>query len=109
MPYIWQHDSWPEFSRQDDRLIQAIGQARLAQGKLLSKVQALGIELSREAQAEILTEETIKTAAIEGENLDKNAVHSSVARRLGLPIAGLPHPARHIEVEGVRCFQAVRE
>ncbi|MGD2091027.1 MAG: Fic family protein [Candidatus Aminicenantes bacterium] len=97
MPYIWQHDRWPDFSWQDDRLIHAIGQARLAQGKLLSKVQALGIELSREAQAEILTEETIKTAAIEGENLDKNSVRSSVARRLGLPIAGLPHTARHID------------
>lgn len=47
MPYIWQHDSWPEFEWQDDRLIHAIGQARLAQGKLLSKVQALGVELSK--------------------------------------------------------------
>ena len=97
MPYVWQHKSWPEFYWQDDRLIQAIGQARLAQGKLLSKVQALGIELSREARAEILTEETIKTAAIEGENLDRSSVRSSVARRLGLPTAGLPHPARHID------------
>jgi Fic family protein len=69
----------------------------LSQGKLLSKIQALGIQLSNEAQAEILTEETIKTAAIEGENLDKNSVRSSVARRLGLPTAGLPHPARHID------------
>jgi Fic family protein len=42
-----------------------------------------------EAQAEILTEETIKTAAIEGENLDKNSVRSSVARRPGLSTAGL--------------------
>jgi Fic family protein len=97
MPYIWEHDSWPEFSWQDDRLIHAIGQARLAQGKLLSKVQTLGIELSREAQGEILTEETIKTAAIEGENLDRNSVRSSVARRLGLPTAGLPPTARHID------------
>jgi Fic family protein len=97
MSYIWQHESWPEFYWQDDRLIHAIGQARLAQGKLLSKVQTLGIELSREAQAEILTEETIKTAAIEGENLDRSSVRSSVAIRLGLPTAGLPHPARHID------------
>ena len=97
MPYVWQHDCWPEFYRQDDRLIDALGQARLAQGKLLCNVQALGIELSREAQAEILTEETIKTAAIEGENLDRSSVRSSVARRLGLPTAGLPHPARHID------------
>jgi Fic family protein len=97
MPYVWQHKSWPEFSWQDDQLIQAIGQARLAQGKLLCKVQALGIELSREAQAEILTEETIKTAAVEGENLDRNSVRSSVARRLGLPTAGMPPTTRYID------------
>ncbi len=97
MPYVWQHDSWPTLVWQDERLINAIGQTRLAQGKLLSKVQALGIELNREAQAEILTEETIKTAAIEGENLDRNSVRSSVAKRLGLPTAGLPQAARHID------------
>jgi hypothetical protein len=43
MPYVWQHESWPGLYWQDERLIQAIGRARLAQGKLLSKVQALGI------------------------------------------------------------------
>ena len=97
MRYVWQHERWPEFYWQDDRLIHTLAQARFTQGKLLSKIQALGIELSREAQAEILTEETIKTAAIEGEKLDRSTVRSSVARRLGLPTAGLPRIARHID------------
>jgi Fic family protein len=97
MLYVWQKDLWPEFVWQNDRLIDALGQARLAQGSLLSKVQSLGIELSREAQAEVLTEETVKTAAIEGENLDRDSVRSSVARRLGLDAAGLPQNTRHID------------
>ena len=39
MPYVWQHESWPGFYWQNDRLIHALGKARLAQGKLLCKVQ----------------------------------------------------------------------
>ena len=34
-------------------------------------------------------EEALKTSEIEGEHLDPNAVRSSVARRLGLPTAGM--------------------
>ncbi len=57
---------------------------------MLSKVDALGLKFSSEAQAEILIEETVKTAAIEGQTLHRDSVRSSVARRLGLPTAGLP-------------------
>jgi len=55
------------------------------------------MNLIQEAQAEILTEETIKTAAIEGQSLSRNSVRSSIARRLGLPIAGLPSAERHVD------------
>jgi Fic family protein len=48
------------------------------------------LALESQAQVEIFTEETLKTALIEGENLNKQAVRSSVARKLGLPSAGLP-------------------
>ena len=61
----------------------------MLQGKLLGKVADLGFDLGSQAQVEILAEETMKTAAIEGESLDMKAVRSSVARRLGLPSAGL--------------------
>jgi Fic family protein len=60
------------------------------QGKLLSRIAGLGFNLDNQAQAEILVEETIKTSAIEGEQLDVRSVRSSVARRLGLPSAGMP-------------------
>lgn len=64
---------------------------------MLSKVRALGMDLSQEAQAEILVEETIKTAAIEGETLNRDSVRSSVARHLGLPAAGLPAAERYVD------------
>jgi Fic family protein len=48
-------------------------------------------------KAEVLTEEAFTTAAIEGEMLDRNSVRSSVARRLGLPTAGLPPAERQVD------------
>ena len=80
MHYIWQHSSWPNLTWQSDRLLNAVSKARFSQGKLLSRVSALGMHLSREAQAGILIEGTIKTAAIEGQTLDRDLVRSSVAR-----------------------------
>jgi Fic family protein len=88
--YIWQLETWPVMTWDTDRLLAPLGECRLRQGKLLSKVNGLGLQLDRQAQAEILIEETITTSAIEGEHLDVHSVRSSVARRLGLPSAGLP-------------------
>ncbi|MBE0598687.1 MAG: Fic family protein [Desulfuromonadales bacterium] len=95
--YIWQSPDWPALRWQSDRLLTPLGRARLGQGKLLQQAEALGFDLGQQAQAEILTEEAVKTAAIEGENLDRNAVRSSVARRMGLPTAGLAPASRHVE------------
>ena len=97
MKYIWQKDNWTDFRWQSKLLLNPIGKARLCQGKLLSKVRALGMNLGQEAQAEILVEETVKTAAIEGETLNRGSVRSSVARHLGLPAAGLPAAERHVD------------
>jgi len=87
--YIWQRPDWTRFRWDNERIIVALGECRLLQGKLLGKVANLGFDLGTQAQIEILAEETLKTAAIEGESLDMKAVRSSVARRLGLPSAGL--------------------
>ena len=97
MRYVWQRANWPNFSWQNDKLLHPVGRTRFCQGRLLSRIRGLGMNLSQEAQAEILTEETIKTAAIEGQSLSRNSVRSSVARRLGLPIAGLPSAERHVD------------
>ena len=39
----------------------------------------------------------VKTSAIEDENLDTAEVRSSIARWLGIEVAGLPKPSRHVE------------
>ncbi len=87
--YIWQRRNWTRFRWDNERILVALGECRLLQGRLLGNVANLGFDLGTQAQVEILAEETLKTAAIEGESLDMRAVRSSVARRLGLPSAGL--------------------
>jgi len=72
--YIWQRPDWPKFVWDDAKLLAPLGECRLLQGKLLTKVSTLGLSLEHQAQAEILVEETIKTSAIEGEQLDVRSV-----------------------------------
>lgn len=63
----------------------------------MQKVASLGFELGRENQLNLVSAETLKTAAIEGERLDPASVRSSVARHLGLSTAGLVRPERHVD------------
>jgi Fic family protein len=95
--YVWQRPLWPHLRWDTARLTEALGRARLAQGRLLGKVAALGFELHLAERARVLTDEVVRTASIEGELLDPGAVRSSVARRLGLPVTAGPAAPRHAE------------
>ncbi|MBI4323146.1 MAG: Fic family protein [Candidatus Omnitrophica bacterium] len=97
MTYIWQAKNWPHLTWNSEPLLPLISTARLAQGRLLTKVSSLGFKLTREARADILTEEVVTTSAIEGERLNRESVRSSVARHLGLPVAGLPPANRSVD------------
>jgi Fic family protein len=91
--YVWQLPTWPSFRWDSDSLLRPLGSTRKAQGRLLAEAEYFGLEM----QADVLAEDAFTTAAIEGERLDRDSVRSSVARRLGLPTAGLPPAERHID------------
>ena len=95
--YIWQKKKWPHFRWDADSLIDTLSRCNFMRGKLLGRVASLGMEHSLEAQAEVLAAEVLETSAIEGKKLDPDSVRSSVARRLGLPHAGLPRQDRYTE------------
>jgi Fic family protein len=97
MRYIWQRENWSHFRWKSEPLLPLISRARFVQGELLTKVANLGFKLNREARADVLTEEAVKTSAIEGERLNPESVRSSVARQLGLPAAGLPPTNRAVD------------
>ena len=96
-PYVWQRRGWPRWRWDASRLLAPLSRARLSQGKLLGKVAGLGFELGLEVRAEVLADETLQTAAIEGQRLSPESVRSSVARRLGLPTAGLRPIERSVD------------
>ena len=95
--WIWQHPDWPAFHWDSARLERPLAAARRAQGVLSGMTRLLDPNSDLHAQLEVLTSEGIATSAIEGERFDPNAVRSSLARRLGLPTAGLPAPPRSVE------------
>lgn len=98
--YIWQWPSWPGFRWDNAALLEPLGICRFRQGALLTQMRDIGFEVQQQSRAEVLIAETLKTSEIEGEHLDPDTVRSSVARRLGLPTAGLTLPG-HEHADGV--------
>lgn len=95
--YVWQRPEWPKFIYDNNKLSTLLGKVRFSQGVLLGRMSELGFSLSEEARAEILVSEAVKTSAVEGTVLNLDSVRSSVARRLGLPSAGLPSADRYVD------------
>jgi len=96
-PYIHNHQDWPRFHWDRDRLSQHLSVVRHEQGRLLGRMEALGFKLRQEAVLKTLTEDVLKSSEIEGEQLDAEQVRSSIARRLGMDIGGLRPVDRNVE------------
>ena len=95
--YLYNDQDWPIFKWNSEKLLPLISYVRNRQGRLIGKMGALGFELRNEANLEILTQEIIKSTEIEGENLNREQVRSSIARRLGLEIPGLVYSERNVD------------
>src|SRR5262245_17369622 len=92
--WIWQRPDWPGFTWDDAGLSAMLARARRAQGELTGMARLLDARLDATTLLETLELEGLNTSAIEGETLDPGALRSSLARRLGLPTAGLPRSSR---------------
>lgn len=95
--YIYQYENWTEFSWQNAVVSAALGEVRLLQGKILGQVHSLGFSSKEEKNLEMLTFDVLKSSEIEGEKLDYEQVRSSIARRLGINVAGLVPSPRNVE------------
>jgi Fic family protein len=95
--YKYEQSNWPIFEWNSETLLPLLSMVRNRQGKLIGKMGMLGFELRSEANLEILTQEIVKSTEIEGEDLDKQQVRSSIARKLGLNISGLIYSERHVD------------
>lgn len=99
MTYIHEIADWPNFEWDSEALAEPLAAVRHHQGKLIGRMDALGFTLKSEAVLQTLTQDVLKSSEIEGEILDRDQVRSSIARRLGMDIAGLEPADR--DVEGV--------
>jgi Fic family protein len=95
--YIHQLADWPHFTWRQDQLVARLAEVRHRQGKLMGRMESLGFNLQAEASLQTLTLDVLKSSEIEGELLDAEQVRSSIARRLGMDIAGLVPADRHVE------------
>ena len=95
--YIYQLREWPDFQWDQDRLEKLLAEVRHRQGRLLGRMEGLGFNLQAEATLSTLTLEVIKSSEIEGEILNPAQVRSSIARRLGMDVAGIVPADRNVE------------
>jgi Fic family protein len=95
--YIYQKDNWPNFTWKAEDIVNLLSEARNLQGRLIGKMELLGFDLRNEAQLDTLTLDVLKSSEIEGEILNPDQVRSSIARRLGMEIAGSVDSDRNID------------
>ena len=95
--FIHQKDQWPEFTWNTNDFINLLSEVRNLQGRLVGKMETLGFDLRNEALLDTLTLDVLKSSEIEGEILNPDQVRSSIARKLGMEIAGAVESDRNVE------------
>lgn len=74
-----------------------LAEINLLRGKLLGRVSMFGFEEQNLSMLESMTQEIVHSAKIEGEELNRDSVRSSVARQLGLEYEGLKSSDHYTE------------
>lgn len=97
MNYIYELPGWPELAWDAARLTPLLAEIRHRQGRLVGRMEGLGFSLRSEATLSTLTADVVQSSAIEGEILDVGQVRSSIARQLGLDVAGVGPSSRNVE------------
>jgi Fic family protein len=111
LTFIHEKPAWPELAWDGEALADLRATVRHRHGRLLGRMEALGFDLRSEASLLMLTSDVVKSSAIEGEKLDTDEVRSSIARKLGLDVGGLPKGSRSVEgivemmLDGTRNFR----
>lgn len=95
--YIHEQKNWPKFTWDAEIITKILGSVRHRQGQILGQMQALGFKIQEETMLKALTMDVIKSSEIEGELLNPEQVRSSIARRLGIEIAGALAAERNID------------
>ena len=95
--YIHELPDWPAFKWSQDTLASPLAALRHRQGRLIGRMETLGLPLRAEANLRTLTLDVTQSSEIEVEILDRDQVRSSIARRLGMDIGALALADRNVE------------
>ena len=95
--YLWEDTKWPIWRFDLAALARPLCDVSRAQGLLMGQLANVGMALRDQASLSTLTEDVVKTSAIEGEQLNVESVRSSIARRLGVDVGALAPVDRHVE------------
>jgi Fic family protein len=82
--WIWEHDEYPNFTYDLQKLQSLIEKVSKEQGYLLALTQTMNSQNVNQGQLEALINEAMSTAAIEGQILNRDSVKASVQKKLGL-------------------------
>lgn len=78
MRWIWQQPDWPDFRYDELALEHRELEFRLSSERLAGSFDALPMASQEDATIDLMLSEAIKTSAIEGEDLDRESVRSSL-------------------------------
>jgi len=96
MKYIHNKSGWPELKYDKSLVHDSLLLFYRTQGRLFGKLDALGFDIQNELLLNAISDEVVTSSEIEGDSLNRSSVRSSVAKRLGLDVAGITdEPVNH--------------
>jgi Fic family protein len=95
--YIHQLTNWPDFTWDNAAVLPLLSKIRHKQGLLRGYMELIGFITRNETTLQTLTLDVLKSTEIEGEILNTEQVRSSIARHLGIEIAGSVPSDRYID------------
>ena len=84
MKWNWQQADWPNFSYNHAKFDESEKRLLLGAGLLFGAFKHLDDDDKRQLTIELISNEALKTSAIEGEYLDRDSLQSSIQRQFGL-------------------------
>lgn len=84
MRWNWQTPDWPKFRYDRTALADSENRFLLSCGQILGVFEHVTSDERDQLRIDLLSDEAMKTSAIEGEMLDRQSVQSSLRRQLGL-------------------------
>ena len=84
MKWNWERADWPHFTYDRKQLEPLEGEFLLRSGEFLGVFRHIGPDDRNQIRIDLISEEALKTSAIEGEYLNRESLQSSLRQQLGL-------------------------